>query len=139
MADPLRIANCSGFYGDRLSAAREMGDGGPIDVLSGDWLAELAMLILAKNRARDASTGFARTFVAQMEQVMGDCLDRGIKVVSNAGGLAPAACAEAVHAVADKLGLSPSIAFIEGDDLLDRLADLRAAGQALANLDTGAP
>lgn len=138
VTEPIRIANCSGFYGDRISAAREMVDGGPIDVLSGDWLAELTMLILAKNRIRDASTGFARTFVTQMEQVMGDCLDRGIKVVSNAGGLAPAACAEAVHAVADKLGLAPTIAYIEGDDLLDRLAELRAAGHGLENLDTGA-
>ncbi|HEX4904252.1 MAG TPA: acyclic terpene utilization AtuA family protein, partial [Acidimicrobiales bacterium] len=139
MTAPLRIANCSGFYGDRVAAAREMVDGGPIDVLTGDWLAELTMLILAKNRQRDASTGFARTFVTQMEQVMGDCLDRGIRVVSNAGGLAPAACAAAVQAVADKLGLSPSIAYVEGDDLLGRLGELRAAGHDLANLDTGEP
>ena len=139
MTAPLRIANCSGFYGDRVAAAREMVDGGPIDVLTGDWLAELTMLILAKNRQRDASTGFARTFVTQMEQVMGDCLDRGIRVVSNAGGLAPAACAAAVQAVADKLGLSPSIAYVEGDDLLGRLDELRAAGHDLANLDTGEP
>src|SRR5487761_1445113 len=98
MANPIRIANCSGFYGDRLSAAKEMVDGGPIDVLSGDWLAELSMLILARARARDPAAGYARTFVAQMEQVMGDCLERAIKVVSNAGGLAPAACAAAVQA-----------------------------------------
>jgi hypothetical protein len=138
-AGAIRIANCSGFYGDRVSAAREMVDGGPIDVLCGDWLAELTMLILAKNRRRDPSTGFARTFVTQMEQVMGDCLDRGIRVVSNAGGLAPAACADAVAAVADKLGLSLSIAFIEGDDLLERMTELRDAGHAFTNLDTGEP
>jgi hypothetical protein len=116
-----------------------MVDGGPIDVLCGDWLAELTMLILAKNRRRDPSTGYARTFVTQMEQVMGDCLDRGIRVVSNAGGLAPAACADAVAAVADKLGLAPSIAFVEGDDLLDRMAELRESGHAFTNLDTGEP
>src|ERR671920_2470408 len=139
MAAPIRIANCSGFYGDRLSAAREMVDGGPIDVLSGDWLAELTMLILARNRLRDPGAGYARTFVTQMEQVLGTCLDRGIKVVSNAGGLNPAGCAAAVAAVADKLGLSPSIAYIEGDDLLPRLGELRAAGHDLANLDTGEP
>jgi hypothetical protein len=138
-AGSIRIANCSGFYGDRVAAAREMVDGGPIDVLCGDWLAELTMLILAKNRRRDASTGFARTFVTQMEQVMGDCLDRGIRVVSNAGGLAPSACADAVGAVADKLGLAPSIAYVEGDDLLGRMAELRAAGHSFTNLDTGAP
>lgn len=139
MSEFLRIANCSGFYGDRLSAAREMVDGGPIDVLCGDWLAELTMLILAKNRRREGGSGFARTFVTQMEDVMGDCLDRGIRVVSNAGGLAPAACAEAVAAVADRLGLSPSIAYVEGDDLLGRLANLRAAGHDLANIDTAEP
>ncbi|HZN14589.1 MAG TPA: acyclic terpene utilization AtuA family protein [Acidimicrobiales bacterium] len=134
---PLRIANCSGFYGDRLAAAREMVDGGPIDVLSGDWLAELTMLILARNRLRDPGAGYARTFVTQMEQVMGTCLDRGIKVVTNAGGLNPAGCADAVAAVADALGLSPAIAYVEGDDLMGRLAELRAAGHDLAHLDTG--
>ena len=136
---PIRIANCSGFYGDRLSAAREMVDGGPIDVLTGDWLAELTMLVLAKNLLRDPAAGYARTFVTQMEQVMGDCLDRGIKVVSNAGGLSPQRCAEAVQAVATKLGLDPVIAYIEGDDLMPRLAELRAAGAELRNLDTGEP
>ena len=132
----LRIANCSGFYGDRLSAAREMVEGGHIDVLTGDWLAELTMLILAKARARGAG-GYARTFVTQMEQVMGTCLDRGIKVVTNAGGLDPQACAEAVQTVADRLGLHPTIAFVRGDDLLPRLDHLRADGIDLANLDTG--
>jgi hypothetical protein len=135
----VRIANCSGFYGDRLSAAREMVDGGPIDVLSGDWLAELTMLILARNRQRDPGAGYARTFVTQMEHVLGTCLDRGIKVVSNAGGLNPSGCAAAVAEVADKLGLSPSIAYVEGDDLMPRLAELRDAGHTLANLDTGEP
>src|SRR5207245_8348662 len=137
--DVLRIANCSGFYGDRLAAAREMVEGGPIDVLTGDWLAELTMLVLAKNALRDNGAGYARTFVTQMEQVMGQCLDRGIKVVSNAGGLAPAACAEAVAAVAGKLGLDPVIAYVEGDNLVPRLAELRAAGADLANTDTGEP
>src|SRR4051794_17288801 len=139
MADPLRIANCSGFYGDRLSAAPEMVDGGPLHVPSGDRLAELTMLILAKNRLRDVTTGYARTFVTQMEQVMGTCLDRGIKVVSNAGGLSPRACADAVAAVADRLGLSPSIAYVEGDDLVPRLEELRKAGHELRHLDTGEP
>jgi hypothetical protein len=84
MADPIRIANCSGFFGDRVSAAKEMVEGGPIDVLTGDWLAELTMLILARTRMKRPGGGYARTFVMQMEQVMGTCLDRGIKVVSNA-------------------------------------------------------
>ena len=134
---PLIVANCSGFYGDRVAAAREMVEGGPIDVLTGDWLAELTMLILAKNRAKDHAAGYARTFVTQMEQVMGTCLDKGIKVVTNAGGLNPAGCAEAVALVADKLGLAPKIAYVGGDDLLDRMDDLRTAGHDLTNLDTG--
>lgn len=135
----VRIANCSGFYGDRLSAGREMVEGGPIDVLSGDWLAELTMLILAKNQLRDPAAGYARTFVTQMEQVMGQCLERGIKVVSNAGGLSPRGCAAAVREVADRLGLSPTIAYVEGDDLLPRLGELRDAGVELSHMETGEP
>lgn len=112
----LRVANCSGFYGDRLSAAREMVEGGPIDVLTGDWLAELTMLILAGNRLK-GRPGYAPTFLRQLEDVLGPCLDRGIKIVTNAGGLDPAGCAEAVHELATRLGLSPSIAHVTGDDL----------------------
>ena len=139
MTEPIRIANCSGFYGDRLSAAAEMVEGGPIDVLTGDWLAELTMLILARTQAKHPRGGYARSFVTQMEQVMGTCLDRGIKVVSNAGGLDPDACAEAVAEVADRLGLAPSIAYVSGDDLLPRLDELVAAGVDLAHLETGEP
>lgn len=139
MADPIRIANCSGFYGDRLSAATEMVEGGAIDVLTGDWLAELTMLILARTRAKRPGGGYARSFVTQMEQVMGTCLDRGIKVVSNAGGLDPDGCADAVGEVADRLGLSPTIAYVNGDDLLPRLDELAAAGIDLAHADTGEP
>lgn len=124
----LRVANCSGFFGDRVSAAKEMVDGGPIDVLTGDWLAELTMLILARSRAKRPGCGWARTFLSQMEQVMGTCLDRGIKVVSNAGGLDPEGCAEAVSECAGRLGLAPRIAVVIGDDVMDRFADLVAAG-----------
>ena len=128
MTRPVRIANCSGFFGDRLSGAEEMVEGGPIDVLTGDWLAELTMLILSRIRAKRPGGGYASTFVTQMDQVMGRCLDRGIKVVSNAGGLDPAGCAEAVQEVADRLGLSPTIAYVDGDDLMPRLGDLATAG-----------
>ena len=128
MKEPIRIANCSGFFGDRLSGAREMVEGGPIDVLTGDWLAELTMLILSRIRAKRPGGGFASTFVDQMEQVMGTCLDRGIKVVSNAGGLDPAGCARAVEEVADRLGLTPNVAYVDGDDLLPRIDELAAAG-----------
>ncbi|GAA3098378.1 hypothetical protein GCM10020001_013490 [Nonomuraea salmonea] len=125
----LRVANCSGFYGDRLSAAREMVTGGPIDVLTGDWLAELTMFILAGNRLK-GRPGYAPTFLRQLEDVLGPCLDRGIKIVTNAGGLDPAGCAEAVHELGDRLGLSPSIAYVTGDDLTGLPLDL-------VNADTG--
>src|SRR5690606_18342883 len=137
MTEPIRIANCSGFYGDRITAAREMVEGGPIDVLTGDWLAELTMLILARTKAKRPNGGFARTFVTQMEHVMGTCLDRGIKVVSNAGGLDPDGCPEAVHEVAERLGLAPKIAYVEGDDILTRLDELVAAGVDLAHFEIG--
>ena len=138
MADPIRIANCSGFFGDRLSAAREMVEGGPIDVLTGDWLAELTMLILARTRVKRPGGGYARTFVTEMEEVMGTCLDKGIRVVSNAGGLDPDGCAEAVQEVARKLGLHPKIAYVRGDDLMPRIDELIARDQ-LHHFETGEP
>jgi Acyclic terpene utilisation family protein AtuA len=134
--DVLRIANCSGFYGDRVSAAREMVEGGPIDVLTGDWLAELTMLLLGKAML-SGRPGYARTFLTQLEDVLPACLERGIKIVSNAGGLDPAGCAAAVKELASRAGLSPVIAYVTGDDLLPRLPDLLADGHRLANLDTG--
>jgi len=132
MSDSIRIANCSGFFGDRLSGAKEMVEGGPIDVLTGDWLAELTMLILSRIRAKNPGRGFASTFVTQMEQVMGTCLDRGIKVVSNAGGLDPGGCADALQEIADRLGLNPTIAYVDGDNLLDRAVDLASSGNLVA-------
>jgi hypothetical protein len=139
VSDPIRIANCSGFFGDRLSAAREMVEDGPIDVLTGDWLAELTMLILWKGRQRDPSRGWARTFLTQMEDVLGTCADRGIKVVTNAGGLNPAGLAEQVRALAEKLGLGITVAHVEGDDLVPRIGDLQRDGYDLAHLDTSRP
>src|SRR5215470_3882187 len=121
-AAPLRIANCSGFYGDRLAAAREMVEGGPIDVLTGDYLAELTMAILHKSRERRPDTGYAVTFLTQMREVLGACLERGIRVVANAGGLNPRGLAEALDAQAKQLGLRPRIAYVTGDDALDRLS-----------------
>jgi hypothetical protein len=135
----VRIGNCSGFYGDRIEAAIEMVEGGPIDVLTGDYLAELTMLILWKARQKDPGGGYAKTFLTQMEQVLGTCLDRGIRVVSNAGGLNPAGLAERLAELAGRLGLAPKIAYLEGDDLTGRIDALLAAGHQLANLDTGQP
>jgi Acyclic terpene utilisation family protein AtuA len=136
---PVRIANCSGFYGDHAPAAREMVEGGPIDVLTGDYLAELTMLILWKARQRDPAAGYARTFLGQFEQVIGTCLDRGITIVVNAGGLNPAGLASRLREIAAGLGLAPKIAHVEGDDLLDRLGELTEAGHPLAHADTGQP
>ena len=136
---PVRIANSSGFYGDRAAAAREMVEGGPIDVLTGDYLAELTMLILWKARQKDPSAGYARTAVTQLEHVLGTCLDRGIKIVNNAGGLNPAGLAREFAALAGRLGLHPQIAYVTGDDLLPQLENLLSNGEALANLDTGQP
>ena len=135
----LRVANCSGFYGDRLAAPRELVDGGPVDVLTGDYLAELTMLILYKSGQRDPSLGYATTFVRQMEQVLGTCQDRNIKVVANAGGLNPAGLAHRLRALAAELGLDVAVAHVEGDDILGDLGSLRAAGHRLEHLDTGAP
>ncbi len=138
---PIRIANCSGYFGDRQSAALEMVDGGPIDVLTGDWLAELTMLILRRIRDKKPGAGYARTFVSQMEEVMGTCLDRDIKVVTNAGGLDPDGCAAAIQKVANTLGLAPKIAYVHGDDLMPRIDALARSGQLRsfdgeANFDT---
>ena len=139
MNRPVKVGNCSGFYGDRIEAAREMVEGGPIDVLTGDYLAELTMLILWKARQKDPDAGYARTFLTQLEHVLGTCLDRGIKIVANAGGLNPAGLATRVHELAARLGLAAKIAWVEGDDLSGRLDSLLAAGHPLANTDTGQP
>ncbi|MGV0643934.1 acyclic terpene utilization AtuA family protein [Mycolicibacterium sp. XJ2546] len=137
MTRPCRIANCSGFFGDRVSAAAQLLDGpDPIDVLTGDWLAELTMSILAKSRERGRA-GYATTFVTQMEQVLGQCRERGVKVVSNAGGIDPQGCADQVRQIADRLGIAISVAVVGGDDLTERLDELRAAGEAFPHLDTG--
>ncbi len=135
----LRVANCSGFYGDRLSAAREMVEGGPIDFLTGDYLAELTLLILWKMKQKDSEGGYAKTFLKQMEEVLGTCLDKGIKIVTNAGGLNPAALAVRMRALADGLGLQANIAHIEGDDILAKLPGLQAGGEKLAHMDSGQP
>jgi hypothetical protein len=136
---PVRIANFSGFYGDRMSAPQEMLDGGPIDFLTGDYLAELTLMILWKARRKDPSAGYATTFLRQMEQVLGEAVDRGVKIVADAGGLNPAGLAERMRELAARLGIAARIAHIEGDDLKARLGDLQRDGLELPHLDTGRP
>ena len=126
----LRVANCSGFYGDRFSAAREMVEGGPIDVLTGDYLAELTMAILWRNRMRDPEGGYATTFLRQMEEILPTCIERSIRVVSNAGGLAPAVLARKLSALTERLGVGARVAHVEGDDLMPRIGDPGTAPQS---------
>ena len=113
----IRIGNCSGFYGDRLAAMREMLDGGPLDVLTGDYLAELTMLILARDRLRDPTAGYAKTFLRQLEDCLGLAMDRGVTIVVNAGGLNPAGLADAVGTLAVVLGVPVRVGHVVGDEL----------------------
>jgi hypothetical protein len=133
--DVLRIGNCSGFFGDRTHAAREMVEGGPLDVLTGDWLAELTMYILHKTRERTG--GYARTFLRELEEVLPTCIERDITVVSNAGGLHPEALAAAVGELARRQGLDVHVAAVSGDDITPDLVALQAQGEKFVNLDTG--
>ncbi|MFF5183816.1 acyclic terpene utilization AtuA family protein [Streptomyces sp. NPDC000345] len=116
----LRIGNASGFYGDRFDAMREMLTGGELDVLTGDYLAELTMLILGRDRLKDPSAGYARTFLKQLEECLGLARERGVRIVTNAGGLNPAGLADAVRKLADRLGVPVRVAHVEGDDLTGR-------------------
>jgi len=134
----LRVGNCSGFYGDRLSAMREMLEGGDLDVLTGDYLAELTMLILGKDRMKDPTLGYARTFLRQAEDCMGLALEQGVRIVSDAGGLNPASLTEKLREVAGGLGLTPRIAYVHGDDLVDRVDELGLGKPLTANAYLGA-
>ncbi|MBO0680418.1 DUF1446 domain-containing protein [Mycolicibacterium sp. S2-37] len=138
MADPVRIGNCSGFYGDRLAAMREMLTGGELDFLTGDYLAELTMLILARDRAKNPDRGYAKTFLRQLEDCLGTAKDRGVRIVANAGGLNPAGLADAVRMLAERLGLPVSVAHVEGDDLIARADELGLGSPLAANAYLGA-
>ena len=135
--DKLVIANCSGFLGDRFSAAKEMVQGGPIDFLTGDYLAELTMAILYRKVLKSPDSGYASTFLRQMEEIMGECKDKNIRIVTNAGGLNPKSLAEKLQSLADSLGIKPKIAFIEGDNLMGRLEELQEKGETFTHMDKG--
>jgi hypothetical protein len=143
MTDVIKIANCSGFYGDKLSAAKEMVEGGPIDVLTGDYLAELTMAILYGQKMKrssqgDNNGGYVGTFLKQVKQVLQPCIEKNIKIVSNAGGLNPASMADAVKEIASELNLDVKVAYIDGDDLVPRMQELQGEGETFSNMDTGA-
>jgi hypothetical protein len=134
----VRIGNCSGFYGDRHSAMREMLTGGDLDYLTGDYLAELTMLILGRDRAKNPDRGYAKTFLTQLEVCLGLAKDNQVRIVTNAGGLNPAGLAAAVRALADRLGIPVTVAHVEGDDLLARTEELGLGAPLTANAYLGA-
>jgi hypothetical protein len=136
---PVVIANAGGFWGDDPTAARRQVEGGPIDYLVMDYLAEVTMAILQKQKQRDPRAGYARDILDQLEDVLVPCLERGITVITNAGGVSPLACRDAVEALADKLGVADRlrVGVIVGDDLYDDLDGLLADGEELRHLDTG--
>jgi hypothetical protein len=141
LKDIVRVAAGQGFWGDDLDAPRRQVEGGPIDYLMLDYLAEVTMSILQKQKERDPSLGYARDFIGAMESILSAVLDRGVKVVANAGGVNPRGCAEAVRSVSAKRSGKGKlrIGVVTGDDLLGRLDELILQGHALANMDTGAP
>src|SRR5207249_1971751 len=102
---------------DRYDAMREMLTGGDLDVLTGDYLAELTMLILGRDRLKDPALGYAKTFLRQLEDCLSLALERGVRIVANAGGLNPAGLAAAIRILADRLDLEVNVAHVEGDDL----------------------
>jgi hypothetical protein len=134
----LRIGNASGFYGDRFAAFREMLEGGNLDVLTGDYLAELTMLILGRQRLQHPERGYAGTFLHQMEDCLGLALERGVTIVTNAGGLNPVGLADALRGLAERLGLRVDVAFVAGDDVTDRASELGLGSPLAANAYLGA-
>jgi acyclic terpene utilization AtuA family protein len=137
----VRVAAGQGFWGDWLEAPVRQVGGGPIDYLMMDYLAEVTMSIMQKQKSRDPKAGYARDFVPLMERILPDIVQKGIKVTSNAGGVNPRGCAEAVLEVARRLGLSSKVAIglVTGDDILGRLDELIAGGHYLNNMETGRP
>ncbi|MGD2135138.1 MAG: acyclic terpene utilization AtuA family protein, partial [Gemmatimonadales bacterium] len=141
MTRSIRIASGQGFWGDWLEAPIRQVEGGPIDYLMMDYLAEVTMSIMQKQRSRDASLGYAKDFVPLMRRLLPGLVQRDVRVTSNAGGVNPQSCAEAVVEAARQLGLGGevSIGVVRGDDILDRLDDLERRGHSLTNMETGEP
>src|SRR5262245_58665862 len=138
MADVIRIANAGGYWGDDPAQFRRQVELGPVDFVTLDFLAEITMSIMQKQRARDPRAGFARDFVTQIEETLPRLIDSGIRVISNAGGVNPLACRAALIAMAQEHGRTLEVAAVLGDDLMDRLGELNAAGVTLDNMDDAA-
>jgi hypothetical protein len=137
--DKLIIANASGFWGDEAAAVRRQVLGGPIHYLTMDYLAEITMIILGRQKAENEAAGYARDFVSHLEGVLDEVAERGITVIANAGGINPGACARAVEAVMERRGVRLPVAVVDGDDLMPRLPELHAAGVSFGHLETGEP
>ena len=134
--DYIKIANCSGFYGDKLSAAKDLVDGGPIDVLTGDYLAELTMAILfGQKMQRGEDKGYVGTFLKQINQVAKSCKEKNIKIVSNAGGLNPKSMAIEIEKILKKQSIDMKVAYIDGDDLMSEIPNLKNSGEEFKNID----
>src|SRR2546423_12977156 len=141
MKNVVRVAGGQGFWGDLLTAPVDQVRKGPIDYLMLDYLAEVTMSILQKQRARDPQAGYARDFVSLMGEILPDCVSKGIKVMSNAGGVNVAGCADAIIAAAREQDLHGRVrvGVITGDDILDRLDAFLADGIEINSMDTGEP
>jgi acyclic terpene utilization AtuA family protein len=139
MAELIRIANAGGYWGDDLSQLRRQVELGPVDYVTLDFLAEITMSIMQKQRARDPRAGYARDFVAQVEEALPLLVERGARVITNAGGVNPLACRGALLEVIQGHGRSIDVAAVVGDDLLERLGELNASGVSLDHMDDGAP
>jgi hypothetical protein len=140
MSNKIIIGNCSGFYGDRLSAAKDMVDGGPLDVLTGDYLAELTMSILYSQKIkRGEDQGYVGTFLKQFKDIAVACEEKNIKVVTNAGGLNPASMATKIEEIIKELNLSLKVAYIDGDDLMPRIEELSLDGELLRSIEKNIP
>lgn len=138
--DIIRIGNCSGYYGDKLSAAKDMVEGGPLDVLTGDYLAELTMAILFNQKLqRGEDKGYVGTFLKQVKAVAETCKEKNIKIVTNAGGLNPASMANEIEKILEELGVSLKVAYITGDDLMPRMDALIKDGETFSNIDRQIP
>ena len=136
--DCIKIANCSGFYGDKLSAAKDLVDGGPIDVLTGDYLAELTMAILfGQKMQRGEDKGYVGTFLKQINQIAKSCKEKNIKIVSNAGGLNPKSMAIEIEGILKEQSIDMKVAYIDGDDLMPTISNLKKSGEEFKNIDKG--
>ncbi len=138
-SEPLRIANASGYWGDDLTALKRQIEGGPVDVITMDFLAEITMSILQKQVQRNPKTGYAVDFVDQLDDVMAMAIERDVTIISNAGGVRPLLCGEAIMARAEAKGLDPRVGVVAGDDLMERIADWQRDGVDMSNMDDGRP